>query len=129
VEDVAYVIDTGLAKEKGYDAALKSSSLLPTFVAQANAMQRRGRAGRCRPGVCFHLYSKPQFDAMPKFQIPELLRTPLDELCLNARSILSNNAAFFPGSSVKTFLAKALVRFFLQCVSLWYEDSIMLFGC
>lgn len=108
VEDVAYVIDTGLAKEKGYDATLKSSSLLPTFVSQANAMQRRGRAGRCRPGVCFHLYSKQKFESMPKFQVPELLRTPLDELCLNARSILANNTSFFSGVSVETFLGKAL---------------------
>ena len=35
------------------------------------------RAGRCSPGMCFHLFSRVRYDNLLEYQIPELLRTPL----------------------------------------------------
>ena len=35
------------------------------------------RAGRCSPGLCFHLFSRVRYDNLLEYQIPELLRTPL----------------------------------------------------
>ena len=35
------------------------------------------RAGRCQPGVCYHLFSSARFDAMMEYQLPEILRYPL----------------------------------------------------
>jgi hypothetical protein len=36
-------------------------------------------------GVCYHLYSRARSAGLADFQVPELQRSPLDELCLQAR--------------------------------------------
>lgn len=41
------------------------------------------RAGRCRPGICFHFFSRLRFNNMLEFQIPQLLRMPLQVLALS----------------------------------------------
>ncbi len=35
------------------------------------------RAGRCRPGICYHMFSSARYEAMLEFQLPEILRYPL----------------------------------------------------
>lgn len=35
-----------------------------------------------QPGVCFHMYSRQRSDSLADFQLPELRRSPLDEMCL-----------------------------------------------
>jgi hypothetical protein len=52
IDDVVFVLDTGKAKEKAYDPHTKMSSLSATWISQANAKQRSGRAGRVRRGIC-----------------------------------------------------------------------------
>lgn len=58
------------------------SVLEESWVSQANARQRRGRAGRVRSGVCFHLASSVTFDDLPAFTVPEMLRLSLEEIIL-----------------------------------------------
>eukprot|EP00397_Hematodinium_sp_SG-2012_P037782 GEMP01040999.1.p1 GENE.GEMP01040999.1~~GEMP01040999.1.p1 ORF type:complete len:421 (+),score=107.19 GEMP01040999.1:328-1590(+) len=53
------------------------------FVSQAEATQRRGRAGRIRSGFCFRLYTRSRFESFPRFPIPELLRCSLADLMLS----------------------------------------------
>jgi len=81
-----YVIDCGKAKEKTYDVSKKIACLKPVWVSRASARQRRGRAGRVQPGVCFHLYTRHHYDRMAEFQLPEILRTPLEELLLQIKA-------------------------------------------
>ncbi|XP_038701366.1 DExH-box ATP-dependent RNA helicase DExH1 isoform X2 [Tripterygium wilfordii] len=100
IDDVVYVIDCGKAKETSYDALNKLACLLPSWISKASAHQRRGRAGRVQPGFCYRLYPKIIHDAMPEYQLPEILRTPLQELCLRIKSLQLGN--------VGSFLAKAL---------------------
>lgn len=55
-------ISAGKLKERRYDAARGMSLLVEDWVSAASAKQRRGRAGRVRPGVCYGLYSRARFE-------------------------------------------------------------------
>lgn len=83
IPDVLFVIDSGKTKENKYHESSQMSSLVETFVSKASALQRQGRAGRVQNGFCFRLYPKFRFDAFMDYSIPEILRVPLEELCLH----------------------------------------------
>ncbi|GMN59197.1 hypothetical protein TIFTF001_028289 [Ficus carica] len=87
INDIVFVVDCGKAKETTYDALNNTPCLLPSWISQASARQRRGRAGRVQPGECYHLYPKCVFEAFAEYQLPELLRTPLNSLCLQIKSL------------------------------------------
>lgn len=53
IEGVAYVIDCGFVKMKGYSPSTGIESLVVTPVSQASANQRAGRGGRMRAGKCY----------------------------------------------------------------------------
>ncbi|GAB0096425.1 RNA helicase [Sergentomyia squamirostris] len=101
IDDVVYVIDCGKVKQTIFDAVGGTTSLETTWISQACAKQRAGRAGRVTQGVCFRLYSLARFAIMDKFTIPELLRVPLTEICLSAKLIA-------PQTAIADFLQKAL---------------------
>lgn len=101
IDDVVYVVDCGKAKETSYDALNKLACLLPSWISKASARQRRGRAGRVQPGVCYRLYPKMIHDAMPQYQLPEILRTPLQELCLHIKSLKLGAIGLFLGKALQ----------------------------
>ncbi|KAJ0981719.1 hypothetical protein J5N97_009974 [Dioscorea zingiberensis] len=87
INDIVFVVDCGKAKETTYDALNNTPCLLPSWISKASAQQRRGRAGRVQPGECYHLYPRCVYDAFAEYQLPELLRTPLNSLCLQIKSL------------------------------------------
>lgn len=54
-------------------------------MSRANVIQRRGRAGRCQSGFAYHLFPRSRLEKMVPFQVPEILRTPLENLVLQAK--------------------------------------------
>ncbi|KAI3895368.1 hypothetical protein MKX03_032581 [Papaver bracteatum] len=100
INDVVFVVDCGKAKETSYDALNNTPCLLPSWISKAAARQRRGRAGRVQPGECYHLYPKCVYESFMDYQLPELLRTPLQSLCLQIKSLQLG--------SISEFLSRAL---------------------
>ncbi|XP_053787409.1 3'-5' RNA helicase YTHDC2-like isoform X2 [Vidua chalybeata] len=100
VNDVVFVIDSGKVKES-FDVLSRVTVLKMGWISKASAVQRKGRAGRCQPGVCFRLFSRLRFQNMLEFQSPELLRMPLQEICLYTKLLTPINCP------VVDFLMKA----------------------
>ena len=75
----------GKVKEKSFDSLSGTSSLQTAWISQNSATQRKGRAGRTAPGRVFRLYSRQRFENMCLTATPEILRTPLMELCLSTK--------------------------------------------
>jgi HrpA-like RNA helicase len=70
----------GKVKEMGYDAETKMSSLQSFWISRASAEQRKGRAGRTGPGVCYRLYSQEIHAHLLPYSIPEIQRIPLESV-------------------------------------------------
>ncbi|XP_020590261.1 DExH-box ATP-dependent RNA helicase DExH7, chloroplastic isoform X2 [Phalaenopsis equestris] len=101
IDDVVYVVDSGKHKENRFNPQKKMSSLVEEWISQANAKQRQGRAGRVRPGICFRLYTLQRFEErMRPSQVPEMLRMPLSDLCLQIKYLSLGN--------IKSFLSEAI---------------------
>ncbi|KAF2625113.1 P-loop containing nucleoside triphosphate hydrolase protein [Macroventuria anomochaeta] len=86
IPDITCVIDTGKHKEMRFDERRQLSRLTQSFIARANAKQRRGRAGRVQEGLCFHLFTKYRHDnLMMDQQTPEMLRLSLQDLVMRTK--------------------------------------------
>ncbi|XP_074544347.1 ATP-dependent RNA helicase DHX30 [Halichoeres trimaculatus] len=85
IDDVVHVVDTGTHKEQNYDPNTKVSCLDTVWISRSNVTQRKGRAGRCQPGQSYHLFPRKQLESMTPFTIPEILRTPLESLVVQAK--------------------------------------------
>ncbi|KAM0788761.1 hypothetical protein ACM66B_002852 [Microbotryomycetes sp. NB124-2] len=103
IPDITAVIDTGKHREMRFDEKRQISRLVETFVAQSNAKQRRGRAGRVQEGVCFHLFTRHRHDSyMQEHPQPEMLRLSLQDLALRIKIMKIGS------SSIEDVLLQAL---------------------
>ncbi|CCC66886.1 hypothetical protein NCAS_0A03280 [Naumovozyma castellii] len=97
IAGIRYVIDTGLSKLKVYNPKIGLDSLAITPIAQANANQRSGRAGRTGPGIAYRLYTEESFDDDMYVQaIPEIQRTNLSNTVLLLKSLSVSDVLKFP---------------------------------
>uniref|UniRef100_A0A8C2FZE7 RNA helicase n=1 Tax=Cyprinus carpio TaxID=7962 RepID=A0A8C2FZE7_CYPCA len=85
IDDVVYVIDGGKIKETHFDTQNNIRTMTVECVSLANTKQRKGRAGRVSPGKCYHLYNGLRASLLDSYQLPEIQRTPLEELCLQIK--------------------------------------------
>ena len=73
VDGIKYVIDSGYELLSYYDPIKRGRVLEKGLITQAQAKQRMGRTGRTAPGICYHLYSKNDFDNnMKKYPEPSI---------------------------------------------------------
>jgi len=82
IEGVRVVIDAGLARVPRYEPGSGITRLETVRASRASVDQRRGRAGRTAPGVCYRLWDKPQTNALPAFAPPEIMAADLTGLYL-----------------------------------------------
>ncbi|MEW5299446.1 MAG: hypothetical protein WDW36_002464 [Sanguina aurantia] len=88
VDGVVYVVDSGVVKQKHYQASSGVDSLDVVPISRVGATQRAGRAGRTRPGKCYRLYSKPYYEkVMPAVTTPEIQRSALVSTVLYLKSL------------------------------------------
>ena len=85
--NIGWVVDSGLAREVGYDPISDTSSLHVTEVAKDRLIQRRGRCGRVRSGEYVALFSSENKDKRPAKTKPEILRKPLREIVLTIKAL------------------------------------------
>jgi len=83
IEGVRVVIDSGLARVPRFDPDAGVTRLETVRVSRAAADQRRGRAGRTEPGVCYRLWDEPQTQSLPAFAEPEIRGADLAGLLLD----------------------------------------------
>lgn len=83
IEGVRVVVDCGLARVPRYEPGIGLTRLETVRVSQASADQRRGRAGRTEPGVCYRLWDEPQTLSLAPFGRPEILDADLSGLMLD----------------------------------------------
>ena len=83
IEGVRVVIDCGLARVPRYEPDVGLTRLETVRVSRASADQRRGRAGRTEPGVCYRLWDEPQTAALEPANQPEILAADLSGFMLD----------------------------------------------
>ncbi|KAF9391446.1 hypothetical protein CPB97_006549 [Podila verticillata] len=98
IDGVVYVIDSGRVKETRMENNM--TKLVETWTSFASTRQRKGRAGRTRPGIVYKLFSRKQSAKLAPQQDPEILRIPLEQLCLSVKAMGEKN--------VEDFLSRAL---------------------
>ncbi|OKO69767.1 ATP-dependent helicase HrpB [Bradyrhizobium sp. NAS96.2] len=83
IEGVRIVVDSGLARVPRYEPDIALTRLETVRASRAAVDQRRGRAGRTEPGVCYRLWDEPQTASLPAYTAPEILSADLSSLVLD----------------------------------------------
>lgn len=91
INTLGYVIDCGISNQSDYSAKLDMHLLRLLHITQASANQRKGRVGRIRSGICYHLYSEINFKNMDAYNEPEILTGPIENLFI---SLLNRDTNF-----------------------------------
>ena len=83
IEGVRVVIDSGFMRTPRFEADIGLTRLETVRVSRANADQRRGRAGRVEPGICYRLWEQAATGGMAPFAPPEILSADLSGFALD----------------------------------------------
>jgi ATP-dependent helicase HrpB len=83
IEGVRIVVDSGLARVPRYEPDIGLTRLETVRASRAAVDQRRGRAGRTEPGICYRLWDEPQTASLAPFTQPEILSADLSSLVLD----------------------------------------------
>jgi len=97
IPNIRYVVDTGKVKTRVYDPYTGIQTYQIRWTSKASADQRAGRAGRTGPGHCYRLFSSAVFnDQFEDFSKPEILKTPIDGVVVQMKSMGISQVCNFP---------------------------------
>ncbi|WGM31211.1 ATP-dependent helicase HrpB [Brevundimonas sp. NIBR11] len=83
IEGVRVVVDCGLSRVPRFEPSSGLTRLATVRVSKSSAEQRRGRAGRTEPGVCYRLWDEEATRGLVPHQRPEMLEADLTGLALD----------------------------------------------
>ena len=83
IEGVRIVVDSGMARVPRYEPDIGLTRLETVRASRAAVDQRRGRAGRTEPGICYRLWDEPQTASLAAYTQPEILSADLSSLVLD----------------------------------------------
>ena len=83
IEGIRIVVDSGVARVPRYEPDIGLTRLETVRASRAAVDQRRGRAGRTEPGVCYRLWDEPQTASLAPYTQPEILSADLSSLVLD----------------------------------------------
>ncbi|KAL8709475.1 MAG: hypothetical protein Q9220_005858 [cf. Caloplaca sp. 1 TL-2023] len=95
IDGIVYVIDCGYVKLRAFNPRTGIESLISTPVSKASAIQRAGRAGRTKPGKCYHLYTEQVYGGLAGATVPELQRSNLAPMILQLKALGIDNVLRF----------------------------------
>ncbi|XP_014477803.1 PREDICTED: putative ATP-dependent RNA helicase DHX30 isoform X2 [Dinoponera quadriceps] len=95
VSDVCYVVDSAIHRDVRWDDTKDQLCLSNHWVSQANIQQRKGRAGRVRPGVSYHMIKRTEYDKLQEYPIARVLSTSLEKTILEIKSYTDEKAEVF----------------------------------
>ncbi|KAL8753581.1 MAG: hypothetical protein Q9199_004953 [Rusavskia elegans] len=114
VSGVRYVIDCGKSKIKQFRTRIGLDSLLVKPISKSAAIQRKGRAGREAPGLCYRLYTEQDYLNLQSQNTPEILRCDLGQavLAMKARGVTDVMNFPFLDPPPREAMEKALMQLF-----------------
>ncbi|WUR04151.1 putative ATP-dependent helicase [Vairimorpha necatrix] len=95
IPDIYYVVDSGLVKRK-IVGMMNTIEYSIEYISKSSALQRAGRAGRTKPGICYRLYSGPTYEKFEDLETPKILYESLDEIILDLVSLGIKDVYKFP---------------------------------
>ncbi len=113
IPGVRVVVDAGRARRARFDPGSGMSRLVTERVSRAEAEQRRGRAGRVAPGICYRMWARAEEGALPAFAPPEIAVADLAGLALELANWGSDGqdlAFLTPPPDAALAEARALLR-------------------
>ncbi len=103
IDGVEAVIDCGFKRAPRFDPASGMTSLETIRVSQASAEQRKGRAGRLGPGVCYRLWPEGETRTLASHDDPEIRIADLTPLALELAAWGTNDVPWLEAPPAAAF--------------------------
>jgi pre-mRNA-splicing factor ATP-dependent RNA helicase DHX15/PRP43 len=116
VDGIVYIIDSGYEYAEAYEPNSRVRSLLENTIAQSAVKQRKGRAGRTRPGVCFHLYSEKEYKTFDAYPIPSIEKKDLTNYILDLMRLPEASTIKKMRSLLDEFISPPHEKFILDSI-------------